>query len=93
LKSGKSGDIFIHIVGSPDKKTFVAVAGYLVYRVATDGTGFQMGQDFQFFVQFQLFVQQLNQLLEAACAHNASHSGQQAGLVLSLASLDSRKSV
>jgi hypothetical protein len=73
--SAQSGDIFtdfIDLVRTMDKERFIPVPRQLIYRIAAYGTGFQMRQNFQFFVQSQLLVKQLNQLLKVACVHNPS---------------------
>jgi len=55
-----------------DEQRLVAIAGNLIDRVSANRARMQMIQDFQFLVQFQLFIEQLHQLLKTACAHMAS---------------------
>lgn len=53
-----------------DKKSFIAIMGYLIYRVAANLACVQMVQNFQLFVQIQLVVEQQYQILKTACVHN-----------------------
>ena len=66
------GYMLFDVIGPADEKGIVPVAGYLVYRIATNCARVQMVQNFQFLVHVQFLVQQLHQLLKTACAHIAS---------------------
>jgi hypothetical protein len=72
INPGLSSYVFLHVIRPTNKQRFVPIAGNLVYRIPADFAGMQMIQDFQFFVQLQLLVKQLHQLLKTACAHMIS---------------------
>ena len=55
-----------------NEKRFIAIARYLVNRIAADGACVQVVEDLQLFIKGQLLVKQLNKLFETACVHNAS---------------------
>ena len=67
-----SGNDLFDVVGTLYKESLVAIAGNLIDGITTDRTLVQVAQNFQLIVEIQLLVQQLDQLLETACIHNAS---------------------
>jgi hypothetical protein len=69
-----SGDNPVNLIGAMNEIRIIPIAGNLIYRIAANRAFFQVIQDFQFLVEIQLFVKQLNQLFKAACVHSASQS-------------------
>jgi hypothetical protein len=69
---GSGNDLF-DVIRAFHEESFVAIAGYLIDSITADRAGVQVFQYFKFIVEIQLLVQELNQLLETACIHNASH--------------------
>jgi len=67
-----SGYVFFDVIWAVDKVCFITIARYLINSIAADGACVQVIQHFQLFVEIQLLVEQLNQLLETACSHIAS---------------------
>ncbi len=51
-----SGDDLFDVVGSLHEESFVAIAGYLVYRITADRAPVQVAQDLEFFIEIQLLV-------------------------------------
>jgi hypothetical protein len=62
------------LIGPVDKIGIVSITRNLVNGIATDLALVQVIQYFQFFVNTQLLVKQLNQLFKTACTHSASQS-------------------
>jgi hypothetical protein len=71
-RSVKLGDVLLHLVWPMYKIGFIAIPGYLVNRVSAYRTLIQMIQYLKLLIEIQLFVEQLNQLFEAACIHDPS---------------------